>query len=602
MPGLAKKLFIEKHHHTPWSLKLSKIATNCWPTIVKLLDKGVISYIDYSLAVTLLKTIDHPTEAHAALICHLSIAAKNGHLCVRSENDLILPDPKKLWSLVDEDDGDLQTVQQLIHSGFNTLPTELFYCEDDVDLTKPLCLWNNHLYLQKYWLYETEFIESISKIEQGESLLHPNTEILESEIDILLDKQKLLPKQAEAIRIGCQKNLTIISGGPGTGKTYTAGHLIRIFLQSLPENEKAKCKIALAAPTGKAAANLQSSLMHTLSDMPINQSIEAKTLHSLLLTNRSQKFISANFILIDESSMIDAKMMAKLFSSIRPGSKLILLGDRYQLPPVEAGSIFTDLLIAESKNSKNSVVELTKCIRADIEEIVSFSKEINEGNAQNVLEILASDSTAITKHALEDQSLLLQSIIQRYDGIAKNFSNYTELLNSFNTFRVLIPFRKGPFGVDAMNTLILNTLIQKSHDSEQFVSPIIITKNDYQLELFNGETGILIKNNPHSNTILKGDLAIFQTHSINNPVRIIPALLIKNFEYAYCMSIHKSQGSEYDDIAVVLPKGSERFDREILYTAVTRAKKKIEIWCDDEILKECLKNTSQRISGINSRR
>ncbi|MEC7840291.1 MAG: exodeoxyribonuclease V subunit alpha [Chlamydiota bacterium] len=599
MTDLAQKLFIEKKRHTPWNSKAHIATRDRWPTLVKLLDKGSLTYADYSLAQTLLKQIDPATEAIGALICHLSLAAKNGHLCIRYHHEKISPEVKKLWSIDDEEDELVAHIESLIVDGFHSLPQSLYASIEDTDSLKPLYLWDDLLYLQKYWTYETNFVNSINQVEEASALLHPNMSLVDAEIQNLLDNNKLLPEQAKAIQLGCSKNLAIISGGPGTGKTYTAGHLIRIFYQSLSCEDQNKCKIVLAAPTGKAASNLQNSFMNSLSGINLNKPVEAKTLHSLLLTNRSQEYVSANLFVIDEASMIDAKIMSKLFMSIRPGSKIILLGDRYQLPPVEAGSIFSDLLTTKIKANHNSVAILTKCVRADIQTIVLFSQKINEGDSESVIALLNADDETINRHPLNEVQDLVKEVMPKFEMISKNTTDYSELLEIYNTYRILIPLRKGPFGVDSINTLILNKILKNIPLGSPLIAPIIITKNDYQLELFNGETGILIKQNPRSESMEKGDLAIFPSNKPNESIRKIPALLLKEFDYAYCISIHKSQGSEFDEIAIILPNNSEHFDREILYTAVTRAKKKITLWCSEETLTNCLKNTSKRISGID---
>jgi exodeoxyribonuclease V alpha subunit len=177
------------------------------------------------------------------------------------------------------------------------------------------------------------------------------------------------------------------------------------------------------------------------------------------------------------------------------------------------------------------------------------------------------------------------------------------LFNAFNQFRILSPLRQGPFGVNALNELFKRHFEKQAKHRLSFIAPITIMKNDAQFGLSNGEIGILIRQNrepqPFDSLFQEGDYALFIGEQ--GIVRSLPAILLPAFEYAYCMSVHKSQGSEFEHVLLLLPEGAEIFGKEGLYTGVTRAKKGLEIWSSQETFKKILMKHSHRLSGIKLR-
>jgi exodeoxyribonuclease V alpha subunit len=602
MIGIAQKKFLESHPLALIKRTTRRKNKHHWALVETMIDHGQLIYSDYFLAETLLKGIEAPSEAVAVFICYLSFATRTGHLCVIVNKSSIHPPIDSLWSKSECEEIDLQEIEQLIIQGASHLPQELVYTPEE-ESRKPICQDQDYYYLQKYWHYEKQFMEKLHTLIATPSILSPDNESIDTSIKEMVDEKRLLPEQAKAIQQGCTQTLTIITGGPGTGKTYTAGHLIRIFYESLSEKDKERCQITLAAPTGKAAANLQKSLLQSIGNELQSRSLQAKTIHSLLLDKRNrslspQGFLHSNFLLIDECSMIDARMMTKLFRSLRPGTKVILLGDKYQLPPVEVGSLFADLTEAIS----SSVVQLKKCLRADMQGLVDFAQAINHGDSQVVIDSIDKSQCIKRLHINTDlsvtkkQKMLLQEIIPQYKAVTRNVEDILELLKAYQKYRVLCPMRHGPFGVDTLNALINHEISKHSQ-----CIPIMITKNDYNLNLFNGETGLLIKQNKDHPDLQKGDYGAFIVYDREmqtEVVRKVPALLLPTFEYAYVMSVHKSQGSEFQHVFMLLPDGAEVFGREVLYTAATRAKQQLSIWGENHTIEETLKNVSERVSGI----
>lgn len=371
-------------------------------------------------------------------------------------------------------------------------------------------------YLHQNWECEKRFLTHLERIKKERPHLFINRELLAKQ----LEREPLELEQKEAILNAAQHSLSLICGGPGTGKTFTAKVLVRLFLEHAPQ------EVVLAAPTGKAASNLRS----------IDSRCKVQTLHSLL-----RRPVTADLILIDEASMVDAHLMADLFAAVKEGARLILIGDKDQLPPVESGNFFADLAAAST-----NMVHLKKCLRSDLREIIEMAENIKMGKP-------------VPFQPLPDPKSVQAAIKTRFPEI-----------------RTLSPFRKGPYGIDQLNQSLFYT-----SDGD---IPIMVTVNDPVQDLFNGDTAFLLK---------KSGVARFSDG------REIPEYLLPRYEYAYVLSVHKSQGSEYEKILILLPKGSEIFGRELLYTAVTRAKKQVEIWADEGVMEALVAKRTRRLSSLS---
>jgi exodeoxyribonuclease V alpha subunit len=380
----------------------------------------------------------------------------------------------------------------------------------------PLC------YLEKNYACETRILEHLKRLSQPVKPLDFASEGLTDE-------------QARALKLALSNTLTIIEGGPGTGKTFLTAYLVRSIGAS----------VALAAPTGKAAARLKQ----------FNPQAFCGTLHALLGIKsdrdlaRKSSFIQADLIIVDESSMIDAQLMAFFLSSLQPGQRVVFLGDGHQLPPVESGSLFGDLV------DLLPTAHLKQCLRSDRLEILQLAQNILAGQA------------AIPHRPLSEEFLIQQAVEKR---------------------TILSPLREGPFGVNSLNERIYNRLCHRLRPHQQLAVPILITRTDYEAELYNGEVGVLYR------TLEKPLYAEFGE-------RKIPASALPPYEPGYVLSVHKSQGSEFDDVVVALPPGSEAFGREVLYTAVTRAKHSVVICSDPETLQKTIGRSSRRNSGLKIR-
>lgn len=345
----------------------------------------------------------------------------------------------------------------------------------------------------------------------------------------------LTDEQQNALNLALSNTLSVIEGGPGTGKTFLTSHLVKAMGPS--------AQVILAAPTGKAAARLKE----------FNPQATCGTLHSILGIKsarqlaRGNSYVRADLIIIDESSMIDAKLLAFFLGSLEVGQRVVFLGDGNQLPPVESGSLFGDLV------DLLPTAHLRQCLRSDRKEVLQLAQDI-----------LASKQ--ITPHEKLSKEYILQKALEH--------------------FCILSPIREGPFGVNSLNQEIFELFYRKM--DQLLAVPILITRTDYDAGLYNGEVGILWRSREK---LLHAEFG----------ERKIPASALPPYELGYVLSVHKSQGSEFDHVLALVPPGSETFGREVLYTAVTRARHSVILCGDQETIEKTVSRSSHRRSGLKMR-
>lgn len=612
--GLAKTQFQKSFQKAPWNpAKTTSRPSHDWPLIAHYLNLKIISYFDYLLTECLLRNSSHVPEEAALFLCHLILATKEGHLCVQLKEDLVFPSPGLLWKYptgqsLSEEEG--QSLSILIKKGSALLPSSLVSQVESTPChqwpSTPICQNLNHFYLQMYWVYESLFLNYLSHHLHLQPTMELNLNQSQKDLQNMLEQGEINSEQQHAIWQSLTNSLSLITGGPGTGKTYTAGKLIQIYWKNLPPEKQVHCKIALAAPTGKAAANLQNSLTQAVSGLTGFPALKAKTLHSLLNLKQlhTPAPLNEDLILIDESSMIDIKLMAHLFKSLKKGARLVLLGDPHQLPSVEAGNAFTHLSLLNSRPNF-SHTHLVSCLRTELASIVQLAELVKNGNADPALAILNQSPSGIKRLPFDEdpkkaQKQLVHYSTQFFPYALERIDDYLSLFQTFNSIRLLSPMRKGPFGVDILNQLIWQHLCQNHNQAPWVAMPILITSNDYRQELFNGENGILIRKSP-LNKSQANDFAFFLDRKQEGNIRKIPLALLPKFELAYCLSVHKSQGSEFGHVILALPEGSESFGRQVFYTAITRARQLIEIYGLDTTIEKTILRQENRLSGILDR-
>jgi exodeoxyribonuclease V alpha subunit len=402
---------------------------------------------------------------------------------------------------------------------------------------RPLIFDNDNLYIQRYFVYQKRILKKI---------------------------EKLL----------ANKKFHIITGGPGTGKTTSLAGILKNRLNK---------KILLAAPTGKAALRMRESLAKQ------DIELEAKTIHRLLgykhlsinFKHTEENPLEADIVAIDECSMIDLPMMSKLLDAIPDACDLYLLGDKHQLASVEAGSIFADIC-EKFKNDENVYEELTTNYRAkDAPGIENLSKQILKSSMEKPIENFDNENVRYFENAELENELL-----GRYKKLFSAESK-EEAMEFLKTFQILCATKVGKNGTEHIN----KKLCAFAKKEKAIWTPIIITENDYQQNLFNGDVGI----KSHKEAYF---------YVSKNEIKTFSILTLPKYEPAFAITIHKSQGSEYECAAVVYPEKERENEnetiltKELLYTAITRAKKECLIFGAKEVLINSCKRGIYRASGI----
>jgi len=464
------------------------------------------------------------------------------------------------------------------------------------------------LYLHRCWWYEQQVAAGIL------SRIRPS-EMCESRLDAALDRYFPLQNcavdlQRSAARMALTHNFSVISGGPGTGKTATVARILALLLDMAGDSTP---EIALAAPTGKAAMRLHQSILHAADRLAFPEEIRNRlpasvcTIHRLLGVqlrrggfrhNRDNR-LPCDILVVDEASMVDLQLMASLLEALRDDARVILLGDRNQLASVEAGAVLADICDSADQATV-PVMQLTKSYRfGDDSGIAALSHLINSGESAEAAELLKSGRYPdITWHRLptgrafeEDFSAAVRDGYARYAQTGSPAAALAEL----GSFRVLTPLRSGVCGIENLNRLCLSALAPElKNDPQSFRPlPVMITGNNYELGLFNGDTGVVME--------CDGTPAVW----FENPeggVRHLSPLRLPPFETAFALTVHKSQGSEFDRVLLILPDHlSEALSRELLYTAVTRARRSIEIWGTEEVFRQTVERRTVRKSGLRQR-
>jgi exodeoxyribonuclease V alpha subunit len=393
------------------------------------------------------------------------------------------------------------------------LPEEVSIAQKVLDnlLNKKIVLEGNRLYLQRHFALKSRFYSDLERIKRACIQKHTNE----------TDLSDLSKEQQEAV-IHCREQpFWLITGGPGTGKSFLLARLIRELSDKL--------SIVVTAPTGKAAARIR--------EWVDEEKIPTMTLHRLLNIGKHYPVEKLNYdlILVDESSMVDITLFTKLLSCIKTGSRLILVGDHEQLPPVEGASYFRQLVEEESE----CTTVLSRSRRVEKEELLEYARKAKCGEPLPTYPLCRPQQLV---ESLEERVLFCEE-----DGMGK-----------IADIKVLTPLRQGEYGVTALN--------QRFYERQKYryprgPVPIMINVNDEHLGIYNGDLGLL-----QGDEILLGGGRKFLRHRV------------RGYELAYVLSVHKSQGSEYNDVILILPPGSERFGNQMVYTAITRAKRQVAIY------------------------
>ncbi len=494
-------------------------------------------------------------------------------------------------------------------------------CLVSADITTPLVLWHGRLYLQRYYRYELRLAEQLKALAQAQCTFPEYQAELVACFGQRPETDTETDWQRQAAEMALTRPLALISGGPGTGKTRTVARILGLLLLALGPD----LQIALAAPTGKAAMRLKESISTSLAALPFSASIKEKiptsacTLHRLLGVRRYSSVFKHNHanplpwdvVVVDEASMVDLAMMSKLVDALKPGARLVLLGDKDQLASVESGAVLADCIQALPDNT----VTLHKSYRFNLE-ISAFAQAVNRNDSAAAWSMLSSDApeATTTKSLQLLQEPLPDFIVAQYirymekvaalpgGNNSRQEDDIRQLFQSLNRFRVLCAIRLGTGGALTLNRLVEQKLAASGYPCQPGGwypgRPVIILSNDYGLNLFNGDIGICLPD-PSSQSATPGALKVWFERE-DGSLKGYQPYRLPACETVFAMTIHKSQGSEFAEVLVVLPTAdTPLLTRELIYTAVTRARTRVLIASDQAIFNAAVKRTISRSSGLH---
>lgn len=447
------------------------------------------------------------------------------------------------------------------------------------------------LYLDRYWLEEQQVCDDIK------AMIATRPAAVSPDIDRLFPKG--FEEQRAAAEVALSQGLTVLTGGPGTGKTTTVARLLALLAGGN------RLRVALAAPTGKAAARLQEAVQLEVgklgpADGEALKGLHATTLHRLLgkRSGTSARFrhnrgnrLPHDVIVVDETSMVSLTMMARLLEAVRPHTRLILVGDPDQLASVEAGAVLADLVDGLSE-AKIAALKTSHRFGKSIGELATA---IRVGDADRAVEMLRAGDEHIEWIDAEDPRDRLRNVLVPHAVALRTaaiLGDERTALKVLDEHRLLCAHRRGPFGVQYWNRQVERWLTEETGEpiwSSWYTGrPVLVTANDYGLGLYNGDTGVTVVRDEALRVVI-GD-ASFATSRL------------ADVETMHAMTIHKSQGSQADEVTVLLPQEDSRLlTRELFYTAVTRAKDRVRVVGSEAALRTAIERRAVRASGLARR-
>ena len=600
-----------------------------------LYERQFLSELDYRFA-RFLGRLDVTSDANfllaAALVSHYR---GEGHICI---------DLSEFAETILEFQGLESFICPSLDTWLNVIRTSPLVGEPGD--YRPLILDGTRLYLCRYWDYEKKLADTLKNF-AGSTYKPFDESHLKESIERIFprgenDNETDVNWRKVAAFASFRTGLCVISGGPGTGKTYIIARILALLIE---QNRERQLNIAMTAPTGKATTRLQEAIKKTKAGLNCDQSVknaipdEASTIHRLLGSipnSPSFRFNAENplpydVVIIDEASMVDLALFSKLTQAIKPQSRLILLGDKDQLASVEAGSVLGDICdtgnihlfspsftedyrratgeeIGDGTSGapvaaiNDCIIQLMKSYRfGKTSGIHAVSLAVNAGNGQQAIDLIRNSNFSdihwkslprpdeLTRH-------LKDWITEIYTAYMKT-SDPLEALHLFNRSRILCVLREGPYGVHNLN-VVVEHILQKSGLTNRsgrwyHGRPIMITRNDYNLRLFNGDIGITMTDHKRG-----GEPSVFFT-GLDGSARSFPPLRLPEHETVYAMTVHKSQGSEFEEVLLVMSdRDTSVLTRELIYTAITRAKERILIWGKEDISLTAIKRRIRRSSGL----
>lgn len=516
---------------------------------------------------------------------------------------------------------------------------------------RPLRLIGTRLYLDRYWNDERAVAGNL--LARSEVPVHGvDTEVLASGLDRLFPGARdVLDLQRLACTVAVLRRFSVIAGGPGTGKTTTVARLLALLDEQAVATSRRPPRIALAAPTGKAAARLQEAVRQEAAkldiDGPIRErltALNASTLHRLLgwrpdsnsrFRHDGSNHLPHDAVIVDETSMVSLSLMARLVDAVRPDARLVLLGDPNQLASVEAGAVLGDIVgpagagLLMTPEGREKIDELSGDAPWDVSTsatsrladgivvlrevhrfsgaIAAVAEAIQRGDPDAVIDVLRGgheivwiDQDAAHPSILSEIEAIREPVVDAGRQVHESArrDDAVGALTALQAARVLCAHRRGPYGASHWATQVERWLRDAIRGygtgGEWYVGrPLLLTANDHALRLYNGDTGVVVDS---GNGVLR---AVFERGG--ELVRLSPSRL-DAVESVHAMTVHKSQGSQFGTVAVVLPdESSPLLTRELLYTAVTRAQSHLVVVGAEAAVREAVTHPISRASGLRER-
>ena len=567
-------------------------------------EAGLLSALDHRLAATLGRLSGADDESVPLAIALVSQQLRSGHLFLdlRAMRGRLQAGP---WEISLADIPTPEAWREALLSSSVAGPP---------GGATPLILEGDRLYLHRYWDHQDRLARALRA--RSVTDRDPEKGVPATTLNALFPG--LTPK--DPLLLAAQAStgpLHIIVGGPGTGKTSAVVRILACWASMALDRGTSPPRVALAAPTGKARARLEEAITQARDSLNVPDSVraviptDAQTIHRLLRWRPSGRPrcrfgvgrpLPIDALIVDEASMVDLAMMRRVFDACPPECRIILLGDPNQLASVEAGAVLTDICRAAEREGSalvGRVTRLQKSYRyAEESGVGQLAQAIVRGDARRAIDICADErfpnaSSSGVDGAPESAPWFKRAV--QHCAQLPQATSPAEALTKLHAHRVLCAHRRGPLGVEDTNRRIEAALQAQGHISPHPAGhhgqPIIINQNDYSLKVANGDVGVL----------WMGADGALHAHLPDDEggLRTIHPSRLPSHSTSWAMTVHKSQGSEFSAITVVLPKNdSPLLSRELLYTGVTRARDKVHIVGEDAILLACVRRRTERSSGL----
>ena len=586
------------------------------PLLRQLARDGDISWLSYYFAEFVSQrdgsSMDALAVLSAALVSEASLA---GHVCV----DLEQYRGRALFtaSRPDESEVPLGPAPDAWCEGLRASG-----CVGDAGDAMPMILDGLRLYLNRYWHYEDRVARIVTAMLEREPDPDPAQNGVDAET-LFANQPGIDADQLRAVHAAAGSGFSVISGGPGSGKTSTVIRILALLRTRNPNQ-----RIALAAPTGKAAARMMDSIRARLATLDIDADIkaalplQAQTLHRLLgyrrqsFTYHAERHLPVDCVVVDEASMIDLKLMYHLLAALPPNAQLILLGDRDQLASVAAGNVLGDITGHGHRisDSTRPIAAATRLLRNSYRfghdsAIGELAQRVRGGEPGEAIELLRSgdrglawlevDAASDADDRVEDGAV--RWILDAYQPVF-DCASPAEALDVYERTRLLCVTNRGPLGIDELNQRISSALLARNQQAPASLFhglPIMITRNLHELGLFNGDTGILWSFDGELRACFRDPTGTGNTEGI----RDLAINRVADFKPAWTIAVHKSQGSEFDSVLLLLPTEApgELLSRELLYTGITRARSEFRLQASRATLGLAITRITRRHSGLAAR-